>query len=62
MRNLDIVHAVAGALVLVSSALGAFVSPWWLLVSAFVGANLFQWAFSGLCPLERILKSIRREN
>lgn len=61
MRTIDIVHAFAGSLVLVSTALGAFVSAWWLLVTAFVGANLFQWAFSGVCPLERIIDAVRRD-
>lgn len=59
MKTVDIVHAVAGTLVLVSVALGAFVSTWWLLIGAFVGANLFQWAFTRFCPLEKMLEKVR---
>jgi Protein of unknown function (DUF2892) len=44
------VMAFAGAMVLVSLALAYSVSPYWLLLAAFVGANLFQAAFTGFCP------------
>lgn len=50
-----LVFLVAGALVLSGLALGHFVNEWWLLLSAFVGLNMFQTAFTGFCPLERIL-------
>ncbi|WP_442755439.1 DUF2892 domain-containing protein [Methylocystis sp. JAN1] len=51
-----IVMAFAGAMVLLSLALAHFVSPWWALLAGFVGLNLFQAAFTGLCPLAMILK------
>ncbi|WP_040620503.1 YgaP family membrane protein [Rhodovulum sp. PH10] len=44
------VLALAGTMVLVSAALAALVSPWWLLLTAFVGANMLQAAFTGFCP------------
>ena len=47
---------IAGAFILVSVALGVWVSPWWLAFTAFVGANLFQSAFSHYCPMMSILK------
>ena len=50
-----IIYLVAGTLVLTGLALGHFVNEWWLLLSAFVGFNMFQTAFTGFCPLERIL-------
>ncbi len=50
------VMAFAGAMILVSLALAQFFSSWWLLLTAFVGLNLFQAAFTGLCPLALILK------
>jgi hypothetical protein len=50
------VMAFAGTVVLVSLALGVWLSPWWLLLTAFVGANLLQAAFSGFCPLAVVLK------
>ncbi len=52
------VFAFAGCFVLVGVALSWLVSPWWLLVPAFVGANMLQAAFSGFCPLAKILKSL----
>ena len=54
------IRAFAGAFVLVSLALGVEASPLYLSAhalwfTAFVGANLVQSAFTGFCPLERIL-------
>ncbi|MHB1870607.1 MAG: YgaP family membrane protein [Steroidobacteraceae bacterium] len=51
-----VVLAFAGTVVLIGVLLSWLVSPWWLIVPAFVGANLLQSAFSGFCPLARILK------
>ena len=51
-----IVLAFAGAMTLLSLVLGYYVSPYWLLLAAFVGLNLFQAAFTGFCPLALILK------
>ncbi|MCB9610971.1 MAG: DUF2892 domain-containing protein [Sandaracinus sp.] len=54
--NLDrVILAMAGTLVLTSVALGHFVSPSFLLLGAFVGANLLQSAFTGFCPAAKIL-------
>ena len=52
----NIVRAVAGTFVLASVTLGYFHSPYWFLFTAFVGVNLLQSAFTGLCPLESILE------
>jgi hypothetical protein len=52
----DYIHVFAGTFVLVSLALGHFWTPWWLLFTAFVGANLFQYGWTGFCPLGIILK------
>lgn len=51
-----VVFAFAGAVVLISLALGLYVSSWWFLLTAFVGLNLLQSAFTGFCPLAMILK------
>ncbi len=53
-----LVFAFAGSFILIGVLLSALVSPWWLLVPAFVGANMLQSAFSGFCPLARILKRL----
>jgi hypothetical protein len=49
-------RAIAGFFVLLSVALGWFVSPYWFLFSAFVGLNLLQSAFTGWCPMMAILR------
>lgn len=55
--NIDrIVFAFAGSVILISLLLAHWVSPWWLLLTAFVGLNLLQSAFTGFCPLALILK------
>jgi hypothetical protein len=51
-----IVMAFAGAMVLLSVTLAHFFSPWWMLLAAFVGLNLIQASFTGICPLAMALK------
>lgn len=55
MCNDNVLRRFAGSFVLVSVALAYWVSPVWLLFTAFVGFNLLQSSFTGFCPLERIL-------
>ena len=55
MKRQGLIYLVAGTLVLTGLALGYWVNQLWLLLAAFVGFNLFQTAFTGFCPLERIL-------
>ena len=59
----DWIHVLAGTFILVSLALGVEASPlfhskYWLIFTAFVGANLFQFGISKFCPLGSILKAI----
>lgn len=56
-----VVFFTAGTLVLAGLLLGYLVSPWWLLLSAFVGVNMFQAAVTGFCPLIRILNALKVE-
>lgn len=51
------IRAIAGTFVLASLALGWWVSPWWFLFTAFVGANLLQSAFTRWCLMENVLRS-----
>ena len=53
-----IILAFAGAFILVTLALAHYHSANWLWLTAFVGANLFQSAFTGFCPLATILKKV----
>jgi hypothetical protein len=54
----EAVRAMAGFMVLLSAALTYFVSPWFLLFTAFIGANLLQSAFTGFCPPSLVFKKL----
>lgn len=58
MQVENAVMAFAGFMILASVALAHFASPWFLLLTAFVGANLLQTAFTGFCPAAIILKKL----
>jgi hypothetical protein len=47
---------IAGTFILLSLALGYWVTPWFYLFTAFVGLNLLQSAFTDWCPMMSILK------
>jgi len=51
-------RAIAGTFVLLSVALGWFVSPYWFLFTAFVGLNLVQSAFTKWCPMIALLRKV----
>jgi hypothetical protein len=48
----------AGCMVLLSAMLVYLVSPWFLLLTVFVGLNMIQSAFTGFCPAAMLLKSL----
>lgn len=50
-----LVLAFAGSMILLSLLL-SLMSPLWLLLTAFVGLNLLQSAFTGFCPLAIVLR------
>lgn len=52
------VRLLAGSMVLGSLALSRWNSRYWLLLTLFVGVNLFQSALTGVCPAEYILSSM----
>ena len=52
-----LILAFAGAFILVSLILSQMHSVNWLWFTAFVGVNLLQSAFTGFCPLAKILKA-----
>ncbi len=49
---------LAGTIILITVALGHFVSPYWYLFTAFVGLNLLQSAFTNWCPAMYILRKL----
>ncbi|GGO84261.1 sulfurtransferase [Nocardioides phosphati] len=49
---------LAGTMTLTSAILVALVSPWFLLLTGFVGANLLQSAFTGFCPAAIVFRRL----
>ncbi|BCA59433.1 YgaP family membrane protein [Sphingomonas sp. HMP6] len=57
--NLDrAVLAFAGTIVLVSAILAVTVSPWWIALTLFAGANMLQASLTGWCPAAMIFKAL----
>ena len=57
--NLDrVVLAFAGVMILASVALTQLVSPWWWLLTAFVGLNLVQASITGFCPAAMLFRKL----
>ncbi|RAP41814.1 sulfurtransferase [Rhodovulum viride] len=48
----------AGLMILLSLALGTWASPWWYLLTAFVGLNMMQASVTGFCPAAMLFKRI----
>lgn len=53
-----LVFALAGTLILISLVLSQLHSPLWLWLTAFVGANMLQASFTGLCPAAWIFRKL----
>ncbi|MBD3654185.1 DUF2892 domain-containing protein [Kangiella sp.] len=53
-----VLMAFAGFMVLLSVVLTWYVHPYWLWLTVFVGANLFQSAFTGFCPAMMVIKKL----
>jgi hypothetical protein len=58
MKIESFIRVLAGTMVLLGATLTHFVSPWWLLLPVFVGANLIQSAFTGFCPPTLVLRAL----
>ena len=52
------IKAIAGSFILISLLLAYYVNENWIWFTAFVGANLFQSAFTKWCLMEVILKKL----
>ena len=57
------IRLIAGTFILTSLALAHWVSPWWLLFTAFIGVNLIQSSITKWCLMEDVLRAtgIHRE-
>jgi len=57
--NIDkAVVSFAGTMVLIGLVLAQIFSPYWLLLTAFIGLNLLQAGITGFCPLAKILRAL----
>jgi hypothetical protein len=48
----------AGFVILISLALGYYVSPYWFLLTAFAGLNMIQASITGFCPAALVFKKL----
>ncbi len=55
------IRMIAGTFVLVSLALGWWVSPYWFLFTVFVGLNLLQSSVTKWCLMENILRRLEKD-
>jgi hypothetical protein len=53
-----VLFALAGSMTLLSAALAALVSPWFLLLTAFVGVNQWLYVLFGACPASLVLRRL----
>ena len=52
------IRMLAGSMIVLSLVLYYFVSPYWLLLTGFVGLNLLQSSVTKFCPAEIIIKKL----
>ncbi|NQY26075.1 MAG: DUF2892 domain-containing protein [Piscirickettsiaceae bacterium] len=61
--NIDrLIFAFAGSMILLSVLLSNTHHPAWMWLTVFVGANLLQAAFTGFCPLAKMLKAAGKKS
>ena len=53
-----VLFAIAGTVVLIGALLSALVSPWFLLLVAFVGLNQWLYVLVGDCPMSLLLTRV----
>jgi hypothetical protein len=53
-----VLFALAGSMTLISAALAALISPWFLLLTAFVGVNQWLYVLVGACPASLVLRRL----
>lgn len=51
-----VLFALAGSVTLISAALAALISPWFLLLTAFIGVNQWLYVLVGACPASVVLR------
>lgn len=56
------IRRLAGSVVLIGIALSILVNTWFIVIPLFVGLNLLQSTFTGVCPAEMMLPSCGSED
>lgn len=56
----QIIRAIAGVMILISITLSILVHPNWIFLTAFVGLNLLQSAFTKWCLMDDVLKKLMK--
>jgi len=51
-----LVFRIAGIMILISLLLAVIHSYYWLILTAFIGLNILQASFTGLCPAAKVFK------
>lgn len=59
MKSTDMVHIIAGIMIILSVSL-SFLNSYWLILTTFIGLNLFQYGFTKFCPLEKIIIKLKK--
>lgn len=59
MTRTDLFRLIVGSMIIASVLLAHFVTPWACVLTLFIGANLFQSAFTRVCSLASILRRTR---
>ena len=54
----NMIRILAGTMILGSLVLGLLVSPYWFILTAFVGVNLIQSSFTRFCPAEMVFAKV----
>ena len=54
-----ILFVLAGTMTLLSTALAVAMSPWWLMLTGFVGANQLLYVVAGFCPASLVIERVR---
>lgn len=55
MKAENAIKIIAGGLIFTTAIIGYFNSKYYLFATMFIGLNLFQFGFTGFCPLKIIL-------
>ncbi len=56
MTQSDLFRLIVGFMILASAVLSAVWTPWWLLLTAFIGLNMFQSAITHVCPMDAMIR------